>query len=158
MFPLFRGREEGAPDCSDDAERLFRKVAEELNLHIDKRENDPVELSMDIPQQEGLKYGVWLCLQNRDELWFCVEDFFTCSMFPYLEVKDTFELLLKNTLSGEYRIAAYCMGRKSRPLGSELQRPSGAGWETVRWYSRSLGIDRIIKPMLKTDILILRDR
>jgi hypothetical protein len=51
------------------AQKTFHKIstmypALQMRVHND----DPVELSMDIPQQLGLKYKINLNLQNTDEL------------------------------------------------------------------------------------------
>lgn len=155
MFGSLFQRRQKIPDFSDDAEILFRNMAEEFSLRIEKREGDPVELSMDLPSQEGLKYDIWLCLQNDDEIWFCVGDLFTCSMFPYSEVKKKFSNYLRGALSGAYRIVTYTWTRSTRPSISELQRPTTDGWETIYTYSNTLGLAYLFKRWLNADILYL---
>ena len=151
---LFRRKREVA-DYSDDAEVLFRNIAKEFNLRIEKREDDCVELSMDLPRQDGLNYEIWLCLQNYDELWFCVGDLFTCSMFPYLEIKNEFASYLRGALSGDYRIVTYTRARTIRPSISELQKPVADGWETVFTYGYKFSSVFLSKRWLKAEILVL---
>ena len=103
---LQRWKDGQVPDHAPEAEKLFRKVASEFNLKIEKRENDPVELAMALPKQHGLRSEIWLCLQNVDELWFTVEGI-TCSLFPFEKVKDEFEEYLRSLLNGEYRLVTW---------------------------------------------------
>ena len=153
------------PDHCEEAESLFRNVADELGLKIEKKAGDPVELSMVIPKQEGLKFDVWLGLQNDDELWFCVGDAFTCSLFPFSKEKDKFTRYLKSTLSGKWRIVTYTRPGKQAPLMSELQEPTPRGREAIYVYGRRWGsvgslpvLGALLKHWLKADILTLRER
>jgi hypothetical protein len=131
-------------------------LAARLNLHIEKRD-DPVEVSMKLPKQAGLSHDVWLCLQNGDELWFVVGDFFTCSMFPFPEMKDRFENYLRCTLIGEYRIVLKRRRETSPPVCSELQRPCPGGWETICHYGRDLGFSRLFGLRLTAEVLFLTE-
>jgi hypothetical protein len=151
---IFRKRRD-LPDFSKDAEDLFRGIAKEFCLKIEKRNDDPVELSMDLPKQVGLNYDLWLCLQNSDELWFCVGDLFTCSMFPYSEVKDKFSDNLRATLSGDYRILIFRREQRSKPAISVLQKESDNGWETVFTHSHTIASIFYMKRFLKREVLKL---
>jgi predicted N-acyltransferase len=45
------------------------------NLRMAEDQGKPVEISITLPVQPGLKQKVWLCLQNKDELHFQVGHF-----------------------------------------------------------------------------------
>jgi hypothetical protein len=95
----------------------------------------PVELSVSIPVQEGLKYKVWLGFQNRDELHFSVEHFwlewFPCSnpsrVAAYVEAVTAF-------LSGKARVLERYRGAKC--VAADLQLSDGAAWHTIGKWSR----------------------
>lgn len=62
--------------CLKIADEAFQRISKQLpSLEMKKNTSDPVELSIDIPIQTGMKYAVNLNLQNRDELHFSVENF-----------------------------------------------------------------------------------
>ena len=55
--------------CIKIAEDAFQRIGSLLpSLELKKNVSDPVELSINIPVQPGLKYAVNLNFQNRDEL------------------------------------------------------------------------------------------
>ncbi len=110
-----------------EVEALFRDIAAAFDLEIELLD-DPVELAMRLPVQDGLQFDIYLCMQNTDELWFCVDDFFTYSSFPYPVVQDEFRLNLSDFLSGRSRL------RNAR-YSVVLERPDGASWERVSSYS-----------------------
>lgn len=65
---------------SEQTEAIARVAFADVSArfpHLKTIENldDPVEISLRLPQQPGLKYPVWLALQNEDELHFSVGHF-----------------------------------------------------------------------------------
>lgn len=120
-------------DYTDEAERMYRRIASDLSLEVIKKSGDPVELSMIFPKQDRLRTDVWVCLQNLDELWF-VTDGYTCSMFPFEEVKEDFESYLRKVLIGEFRIRKFIRRRDGTVFKSLLQQNMGNQWRTVTRY------------------------
>ncbi len=120
------------------AQEAFSRIgARSPGLAMTQDMSAPVELSIEIPVQPGLKYAVHLNLQNRDELHFSVENFwlewFPCTdpsrVEAYIEAVSSF-------LSGHYRILEHHRGR--RCTRADLQKPApGGGWTsigtTVHW-------------------------
>ncbi|WP_126423867.1 hypothetical protein [Asticcacaulis excentricus] len=68
------------------ARSLFFQLADKYALKLEWDETSPVELAATLPQQPGLDWPLWLCLQNNDELWI-VSRFFTFSWFPMNDAK-----------------------------------------------------------------------
>lgn len=105
------------------------------SLRLVEDRDAPVELSVFIPAQEGLKYEVRLGLQNDDELHFSVEHFllkwFPCSnpsrVTAYVEAVTAF-------LSGKARVLERYRGTKC--VGADLQVADGAAWRTIGKWSR----------------------
>ena len=111
-----------------NAEKVFAKIfARFPNLQVIENKDDPVEISYTFPVQEGLKYKVWLCLQNNDELHLGVENFwvswFSCA---YEEVVQKYEDAVIKFLSGENRIVEYYNGK--RCAKAILQRFENGEW------------------------------
>jgi hypothetical protein len=118
--------------CVKKAEKTFRRIAELFpDLRMKRNDAEPVELSLDIPIQSGLKYAVNLNLQNRDELHFSVENFWL-EWFPCTEPSraDDYIDAVAGFLSGKYRILEHYRGK--RCIKAELQAPREDGsWETI---------------------------
>ena len=114
------------------AEEAIHKISKQLpSLSMKKNTSDPVELSIDIPIQPGLKYAVNLNLQNRDELHFSVENFWL-EWFPCTDpVKvEAYVDAVSGFLLGRYRILEYYRGKKCTK--AELQKPTPeGGWTTI---------------------------
>ncbi len=100
------------------------------NLQTRIDDTVPVELSLTIPIQSGLKYEVNLNLQNYDELHFSVSHFwfiwFPCTNPLYV---DDFVRTVLGFLSGKCRIVEHYQGH--RCIKSELQSPLGREWKTI---------------------------
>jgi hypothetical protein len=90
----------------------------------------PVELSITLPVQPGLRQKVWLCLQNMDELHFSVGHFllewFPCSKPS--RVSDYVDAV-SGYLSGTYRILEFYRGK--RCVKAQLQAPDSGSWRAV---------------------------
>jgi hypothetical protein len=118
--------------CIEIAEKTFRRIAELFpDLKMKRNDAEPVELSIDIPIQSGLKYAVNLNLQNKDELHFSVENFWL-EWLPCTEpsrVEDYIDAVA-GFVSGKYRILEHYRGK--RCIKAELQAPrEDGGWETI---------------------------
>lgn len=89
-----------------------------------------MDLTFDIPQQDGLQFDVHLNLQNVDELHLCAEGFW-CSWFPCTDPEraEAFFDAVSGLLSGHFRILEHWRG--TRLAKAQLQRPVGDGWKTV---------------------------
>ena len=99
-------------------------------LNMVEKPKDPVELSITLPIQPGLKQQVWLCLQNNDELHFSVGHFWL-EWFPCTNpdrVRAYIDAVC-GYLSGEYRVLEHYRG--NRCVKAELQAPAAADWETI---------------------------
>ncbi|MEZ5920208.1 MAG: hypothetical protein R3C60_02540 [Parvularculaceae bacterium] len=126
-------------DYSAEAEAMFRRIASDLGLEIVKEPSDPVELSMTIPQQENLSSPIWVCLQNLDELWFAA-DGFTYSRFPFEEVKDEFETVLRRFLLGECRVLKHVRQKDKKPFKFILQYHKNGNWQSMYEYNRMISL------------------
>ena len=106
---------------------------------METNENDPVELSVTIPEQNGVKHEIWLCLQNGDELHFQVGKFWL-SWFPCSDESVTRSYIdtVAGYISGKYRIYEHYRGK--RCVKSELQMLSNGSWDTVGTSSSSFGL------------------
>lgn len=118
------------------ARRAFADIAARFPyLTITESPGDPVEISLYMPLQPGLKHPVWLSFQNEDELHFSVGQFWL-EWFPCTNQDrvDQFVESVCGFLSGRYRIIEHSRDRSC--FKAELQRPSINGWETVGTWSR----------------------
>ena len=119
-------------ECIKIAEEAFQRIGKQLpSLKMNRNTSAPVELSIDIPIQPGLKYAVNLNLQNRDELHFSVENFWL-EWFPCTEPSkvDAYVDAVSGFLSGRYRIIEHYRGKKCTL--AELQEPlPKGGWSTI---------------------------
>lgn len=125
-----------------EAEAVARRVFAELaarfpSLTMEERPEDPVEISIVIPEQEGCRYWVSLNLQNADELHLVVENFWL-EWFPCTtpRVAELYLEAVSGFLSGDYRIVErHLFGSRYLSL---LQKPTAGGWKTIG-SSNSLG-------------------
>jgi hypothetical protein len=94
-----------------------------------------VDISMDIPEQEGLRFTVNLNLQG-DELHMSAGGFWL-EWFPCTDesVVRHFLEAVRGILSGRFRILQY--SRWGRVIGAELQQPRDGDWETIGISSHS---------------------
>lgn len=96
----------------------------------------PVELSITLPAQPGLKQKVWLALQNNDELHFSVSHLWL-SWYPCTDstcLRAYIEAVCQY-LAGESRVLEHYRGKMC--IKAELQVPSEAGWQTIGTSSKS---------------------
>lgn len=109
------------------------------SLRMERNENAPVELSITLPQQKGLKQKIWLCLQNGDELHFQVGHFWL-SWFPCTDesITNAYIETVIGYLSGKYRVYEHYRGK--RCVKSELQMPRNGSWKTIATSGGSLGL------------------
>jgi len=120
------------PDTISIAETAFAKIAGRFPLlNMVRNHDDPVEISISLPPQEGLKYKVWLCLQNTDELHFSAGDHFWLDWFPctYPERTALYVEAVCGFLDGQYRILDH--HRSGKCFKAELQKPEANGWRTI---------------------------
>jgi hypothetical protein len=105
------------------------------SLTIIENKDDPVEISLTLPVQEGLKYKIWLCLQNRDELHFSVGSFW-CAWFPCTDPDKVRAYIdsVHGFLSGKHRILEHYRGKHC--VKAELQEMNGTQWQTIVTSSR----------------------
>ncbi|MBX3316331.1 MAG: hypothetical protein KF902_05650 [Phycisphaeraceae bacterium] len=128
------------------ARRVFAELAARFpSLTMEEHPEDPVEISIVIPEQEGCRFRVWLALQNCDELHLLVENFWL-EWFPCTtpKVADLYLEAVSGFLSGEYRIMEYSF------LGecylARLQKPQAGGWKTIgTWTNLGVRLPGLIK-------------
>ena len=106
------------------------------NLSIRRNENDPVEISIVIPVQPGLKHKIWLGLQNNDELSFGVShlqvEWFPCTDNSRVE---GYIAAVTGFITGEWRIVEHFRG--DRCIKAQLQKPLRDGrWKTEATHSK----------------------
>lgn len=101
---------------------------------IEDREG-PVELSVTIPVQPGIKQEIWLCLQNYDELHFSVGHFWL-EWFPCTDPKRVSEYMAAvcGFIAGESRIIEHYRG--DRCVKAQLQLPDQGEWKTLGTWAR----------------------
>ncbi|MCX7545020.1 hypothetical protein [Marinicella gelatinilytica] len=96
------------------AQAAIAEIAKQFpNLTMVKNTEDPVELNVNVPVQSGLKYKIWLGLQNSDELFFAVSDNFYVSFYPCTNRNnvDLFVKAVTGFMSGELGVIEYYRGR-----------------------------------------------
>jgi hypothetical protein len=93
-----------------------------------------VDLDLNIPQQEGLAFPVYVNLQNEDELHLCVGAFWV-EWFPChkAHIRAMFLEAVSGILSGKDRILEYSRG--GRAYKAQLQEPLNGGWQTIATWS-----------------------
>lgn len=119
------------------AENAFAEIAGRFpSLIQHRRPDDPVEISIEIPEQPGLKHRVWLALQNGDELTLGIGAVFQTEWFPCTkpEKVDRYIAAVTGFLSGEFRVVAFL--RDGRCVKARLEQPTGHAWRTVGYWAR----------------------
>ncbi|VXB06968.1 conserved hypothetical protein [Luteimonas sp. 9C] len=103
------------------------KVTEEFDI--------PVEISLRLAVQDGLKHEVSLGLQNDDELHMSVGHFW-CEWFPCTDPDNVRDFIdaVSGFLAGTYRSLEHYRG--TRCFKAQLQRPTDDGWQTIATWSR----------------------
>ena len=91
-------------DNAEPAEAMYRAIASDFGLNIEKVEDAPIELLMEIPKQDGLDFTIMLGLQNRDELNVGVEDFLSY-FFPFEKRQASVDQAVRGLISGKAWIA-----------------------------------------------------
>lgn len=120
------------PDTLKIAKATFAEIAKQFpNLAMVENREDPVELSMMLPAQPGLKYKLWLSLQNKDELHFGAGDYFHIEYFPCTKPEKValFVRAVTGFVAGELRVLEHYRGR--RCVKSELQEQTHNSWQTI---------------------------
>jgi len=114
------------------ARSAFAEIARRFpQLKMVEDSDGPVEISISIPVQDGLKYRVWLALQNIDELHFSVEGFWV-EWFPCTDpvrVRSYLDAVI-GFLEGRYRVLERLRG--SSCVSAELQGPAEDGWPAIK--------------------------
>ncbi len=118
--------------CFKIAEDSFKKIQEffpDLKMVIDYN-HKYLELSMDIPKQNGLDFEINLNLQNNDELHISTS-YIWCQLFSAesQNIVDDFLNAVQGLISGEYRIQQLIKANKV--YRSMLQRPEKNQWKTI---------------------------
>ena len=139
--------------CFEIAEKTFKEIKNqfpELTMKLDY-EHQYVDLSMDIPKQNGIDFEINLNLQNEDELHIST-DFISCQLFSAesQELVDFFFECVVGIIKGEYRILQFV--KKEKVYKSFLQKPNGEKWETI--YK---GYERFKMPWTKTNENIIQN-
>lgn len=132
-------------DYKEIARNVFKKIQllyPYLNMEI-VDDLPHLDLCMDIPVQEGLKFEISLNLQNMDELhissgklWMC---WFPCSRQYNV---DDFLDVVKGLIDGKYRILEIIKGGKV--IKARLQKPVNG-----KWVTKSSGLATFRSPSFK---------
>jgi len=118
-------------DTVQIARGAFERIAAKFpDLTIVENKQDPVEISLTVPEQESLKSKVWLCLQNNDELHFSVGHFWL-EWFPCTDPDkvESYIDAVTGFLGGSYRILEHYRGKNC--VKAELQKPVDGAWQTI---------------------------
>ena len=115
---------------------IFQEIADlNKNLKNELALNPPhVDLEMNFPKQEGLKFNININLQgdelhlNASNLWI---EWFPCDDE---KIKKEFIESVSGLLSGEYRMVEYLRGEK--PIKTKLQKPENNQWKTIGIWSK----------------------
>jgi len=115
----------------NSAKEIFEQIQTShptLRMIIDKEPKN-VDLSMDIPKQEGLDFDINLNLQT-DELHISTGVIW-CSWFPLkdIEIRATFVDSVNGIINGKYRVIQFT--KNGKPIKSYLQKPLNGHWKTV---------------------------
>ena len=134
------------------AKRTFSEIETRFpHLQTIVDEGVPVEFSVTLPVQPGLKHKVNLNLQNRDELHFSASHFwlewFPCSQPARV---DEYIAAVSGFLSGEYRIVEHYRGNTC--VKAELQSPQKTDWKTIGTSSDGLAV-----PWAKKHLVVVRN-
>ena len=125
------------------ARQLFIESAARHGLSIEWDETSPVELACSFPEQPGLDWNLWLCVQNFDEL-HIQHDLFTFSWFPADEQATAAEFVnaLDGLISGAFALKCSYSRRGRLPYKVDLEREAGGRWVQVYGYLRGLHCGR----------------
>jgi hypothetical protein len=130
-----------AVDTLEIAKGAFERIREAFpRLEVVEDTTSPVEISLDIPVQPGLKHRVNLNLQNADELHFSVGSFWL-EWFPCTDsaMVDSYVEAVTGFISGRLRVLEHYRGK--RCIKAELQAPANGEWNTIgTWSTLSLPI------------------
>jgi hypothetical protein len=113
-----------AIDPDTIARRVFAEIAKRFpSLQMVENFGRPVEISITMPVQPGLKHKVSLCLQNHDELHFSAGHFWL-EWFPCTkpEKMDGYLDAVTGFLSGKYRVLEYYRGKRATRHGCKNRR------------------------------------
>jgi hypothetical protein len=140
--------------CYNIAEESFKKIQENfpsLKMTIDYN-NKNVDLSMDIPKQEGLDFDINLNLQNDDELHISTS-YIWCQFFSAdsPELVEIFTNAVCGLIKGDYRILQYI--KNGKVYKSLLQQPVNDDWITI--YSH---LSKFSLPWTKLERNIIQNR
>ncbi|OPY88314.1 MAG: hypothetical protein A4E71_00525 [Smithella sp. PtaU1.Bin162] len=120
------------------AQDVFARIQKEFpHLSMRIHNDQPVELSMDIPKQEGLNFDIYLNLQNNDELHLMAGNFFWLEWFPCTKGEKVEEYLaaVLGLISGKYRICEHYRGKKAVRAELQVQGKDGK-WKTIGAWSK----------------------
>jgi hypothetical protein len=123
------------PQAEAIARDAFHQIAARHPwLRIVEEPNAPVEISLSLPIQPGLKHAIWLALQNRDELHFSVGSFWM-EWFPCTDASrvDKFLDAVLGFIEGRYRVVEHFRG--GRCVKAKLQVPEYDRWRTIATWS-----------------------
>ncbi|GGE48783.1 hypothetical protein GCM10007421_23820 [Halopseudomonas oceani] len=123
-----------------DSLPIARKALAEIEarfpwLKLLEDRDAPVELSVTIPVQPGIKQEIWLCLQNYDELHFSVGHF-CLGWFPCTDPERVSEYVdaVCGFIGGESRVIEQYRG--DRCVKARLQAPDQGKWKTIGTWTR----------------------
>lgn len=139
--------------CFKIAEQKFKEIQNhfpELKMIVHDDEN--VDLSMDIPKQDGVDFEINLNLQNEDELHLATA-YIWCQFFS-ADSEELVEIFYKSVIgliNGEYRILQFVNG--DTVYKTLLQKPKELDWETV--YT---GYERWRMPWTKVEKNVIQNR
>ncbi|WP_281336110.1 hypothetical protein [Flavobacterium eburneipallidum] len=140
--------------CFKIAEEKFKEIQNhfpELKMIINY-DDEHVDLSMDIPKQDGVDFEINLNLQNEDELHLATA-YIWCQFFSAdsEELVDKFYQSVIGLINGEYRILQFVNGDKV--YKTLLQKLNGLDWETI--YT---GYERWRMPWTKVEKNVIQNR
>jgi hypothetical protein len=125
---------------SEAADKIARSAFAQIfaaHPHLEWRENNanPVEISISLPTQAGLKHDIWLALQNEDELHFSVGHLWL-EWFPCTDLLKTqaFVDAVCGFISGECRVVEQYKGADC--VKARLQIREGETWQTIGTWSK----------------------
>ena len=112
-----------------DIFKSFQRDFPKLHMELNKSPVD-VDLEMKIPAQKGMKFPIYMNLQNKDEL-HVVADAFWCEWFPCTkqERASKYAESVKGIISGQNRIEVH--KRRGKPIKAILQKPKIDDWVTI---------------------------
>jgi hypothetical protein len=124
-------------DYTDEATKLFERIAAKHQLIYEVEDQAEVELLWSFPVQPKLIQSITLGLQNWDELNFGVERFWSY-FFPFEDVAERFEFILDAWVEGRARIGIVGLG------GRMLQLEENGVWQIA--YSANIFLPAWRKP------------